>query len=89
MAKFGETLVSDYLTQLGLRPIKINEGDERTPDFEVNNVNDEVIFYIEEKTIDSDSFLENVEPGIIVEGNDPSENALEKNLELLLNNSRV
>jgi hypothetical protein len=78
MAKFGETLVSDYLSQLGLKPIKINEGDERTPDFEVNNVNDEVIFYLEEKTIAPDNFLENVEPGIIVDGNDPSENALEK-----------
>ncbi|MCM3390609.1 hypothetical protein M3649_21225 [Ureibacillus chungkukjangi] len=79
MAKFGETLVSDFLSQLGLKPIKINEGDEQTPDFEVKNmINDELLFYLEEKTIDPDSFLENVEPGIIIDGNDTSENALEK-----------
>ncbi|MFJ8513804.1 hypothetical protein [Lysinibacillus xylanilyticus] len=77
MAKFGETLVSDYLSQLGLKPIKINEGDEQTPDFEVNNMNDELFFFVEEKTIDSDTFLDDVEPGIIIDGNDPSENALE------------
>lgn len=77
MANFGETLVSDFLTQLGLKPIKINEGDEQTPDFEVNNMNDELFFFMEEKTIDSDTFLDEVEPGIIISGNDPSENALE------------
>lgn len=77
MAKFGETLVSDYLSQLGLKSIKINEGDEQTPDFEVKNMNDELLFYLEEKTIDPDSFLENAEPGVIIEGNDPSENAIE------------
>jgi hypothetical protein len=60
-----------------LKPYKINEGNEQTPDFEVNNKNEDLLFYVEEKTIDPDSFLDNVEPGKIVDGNDPSENALE------------
>ncbi len=78
MAEFGENFVSEYLIQFGLKPIKINEGDEQTPDFEVNNINDELLFYVEEKTIDPDSFLDNAEPGEFLEGNDSSENALEK-----------
>jgi hypothetical protein len=77
MANFGENLVSNYLTKLGLKPRKIQEGNEQTPDFEANNLSDELLFYLEEKTIDSDNFLDNAEPGIIIDGNDPSENALE------------
>lgn len=77
MAKFGEALVSNYLSKLELRSQKIQEGEEQTPDFEVNNLGDGLLFYLEEKTIDQDSFLENAEPAVIIEGNDPSENALE------------
>lgn len=77
MSIFGEALVSDYLIKLGLKPIKINERDEKTPDFEVNNINDDLLFYVEEKTIDPDNFLDDAEPGIIIDGNDPSENALD------------
>lgn len=77
MAEFGEKLVLDYLVQLGLKPMKINEGDEQTPDFEVKNTNDDLLFFVEEKTIDRDKFLDNVEPGVVFFENDSSENALE------------
>lgn len=78
MAKLGESIVVEYLRDLGLIPIKINVGTERTPDFEVTNKDGELLFYLEEKTIEADNFLDNVETGVIIEGNDPSENTLEK-----------
>ena len=78
MAEVGEKLVLDYLVQLDLKPMKINEGEKQTPDFEVRNSKDNLLFFVEEKTIDQDNFWDNIEPGVVSFENDSSENALEK-----------
>jgi len=77
MGKFGEGIVRNYLIQAGLKPRKIKVRDEKTPDFEVFDDNDQLLFYVEEKTIEPDKFLEEAEPGIVVSVDDSSENSLE------------
>lgn len=76
MAIDGESLVSNYLKELGLIPVKIREDDHQTPDFMVNNTNGELIFYVEEKTIDPDVFLDTAKSFEVVSINDSSQNSL-------------
>lgn len=77
MANYGENLVGNHLINIGLVPIKINEGNSKSPDFEVRNNENELLFYLEEKTVDQDDFFEGKPVGVVLDGNDPSENALE------------
>lgn len=50
-----ENKVKDYFINIGLYPKKINEGNDKTPDYEVYK-NGNLVFYCEVKTIKEDVF---------------------------------
>ncbi|MCP1425449.1 hypothetical protein J3D43_003965 [Paenibacillus xylanexedens] len=55
MAEFGLNIVQRFLETKGLKADKIDERDEKTPDFEVFE-EEHKVFYCEEKTLDYDDF---------------------------------
>jgi hypothetical protein len=71
MAEFGQTVVQQFIESKGLKVLKIEEWDEKTPDFEVFK-DGQRIFFCEEKSLDYDDF--------IGEKNDSSYNAISRQL---------
>lgn len=55
MAEYGQNIVQKFLESKGLKVNKIDERDEKTPDFEVFE-EEQRIFFCEEKTLDYDDF---------------------------------
>jgi len=51
LSKSGEKIVKEHLDSIGLKVIKIPEGDSKTVDFEVYQSN-RLVCYLEEKTVE-------------------------------------